>query len=141
MGFGGRAGVPASQWQSWGHGAQCRCCTCDQGQEEHPVHFSFFIERPGWVSHAHPGVCISHGRDRAERHGSGSWTGCAAPWRIWRSFAGLNGTLVCPIRTVGSSLLLPAWGNSLARVDVSLHPTSSRVGQGCFGGSEELVSF
>lgn len=91
----------------------------EQGQEKHPQHFFFFISRPGWAPHAHPCVCptacvyLPWG-NRAERKGSSSPTGCASPWSVWRSLAGIDGTLVCPTRTLGSSLLLPPWGNSLA---------------------------
>lgn len=89
-------------------------------------------------------VRISHGRNGAERHGSSSWTGCASPGRIWRSFAGINETLVCPIRTLGSSLLLPAWGNRVAGKPwggCEPHLASPAVGQGFFGGSKDLMSF
>lgn len=49
VGFGGRAGVPASRWQSQGPGARRGSCSREQGQEKHPQHCSFFIERPGWA--------------------------------------------------------------------------------------------
>lgn len=93
VGFGGHVGVPASQQQARGHGAQCGYRAWEQGQEKHPRHlhmrvFSFFGEISIGASpiHTYVCVCVSHCCARVSSKGeiAVNVTAAVNGWAVFR---------------------------------------------------------